>query len=129
MIGADELLIYAMVWLVMVGAILTVRKRDHLAIDLLPARLGGRAKAAVLIATDAATALVSGFIAWHSLAFVERVAAMGSRSMGLGLPMVIPHAAITLGFVGMGVMATILLVVDLGAARMKPGPGGDAVPR
>ena len=114
--GADELLIYGMIWLVMIGAILTARRRDHLAIDLIPARLGGTAERAVLIATDAATMVVSAFVAWHSLAFVERIAAIGQTSMGFGIPMVVPHLGVTVGFAGMAIAAATLLVADVASA-------------
>lgn len=129
LVGADELLIFGMIWLVMIGAILTLRRRDHLAIDLLAVRLTGRAQGLVLVVCDLATALVSGFVAWHSLDFVERVASFGSRSMGLGLPMVIPHAAITLGFAGMAVVALILLAEDLAALRAGRPAHGKVAPR
>jgi TRAP-type C4-dicarboxylate transport system permease small subunit len=111
--GADELLIYAMIWLVMIGAVVVTRRRDHLAIDLLPQRIGGAAERLLVVAVDAATASVSAFVAWHSFVFVERIAAIEQTSMGLGIPMVIPHAAVTVGFAGMAISAVALLVGDL----------------
>ncbi|WP_121061096.1 TRAP transporter small permease [Chachezhania antarctica] len=122
--GADEALVYGMIWIVMLGAILAARSRDHLTIDLLPDHLGTHAAAFVRMLTDAATLAVCAFVAWHSWSFVERIGAIGQTSMGLGIPMVIPHFAITLGFAGMALMAAVLLVADLAALR-QPAPRGE----
>lgn len=111
--GADELLVYGMIWIVMVGAILTVRRREHLAINLLSARLAVASRRVVLISIDLVTILVCAFVAWHSLDFVQRIGAIGQTSMGLGIPMVIPHAAVTVGFGGMAAVAALLLAADL----------------
>lgn len=112
--GADELLVYTMIWIVMLGAILATRTRDHLAIDLLPAALP-RAQARVLrLVTDAITCAVSGFVAWHSFDFITRIAAIGQTSMGLGVPMAVPHAAIFIGFAGMSLVSLWLLVRGIG---------------
>ena len=32
LVGADELLVYGMIWIVMLGAILAARNRDHLSV-------------------------------------------------------------------------------------------------
>ena len=111
--GADEALVYGMIWVVMLGAILAVRARDHLVIDLLPAALGRWGVAVLRPVTDAATALVCGFVAWHSWAFIERIGAIGQTSMGLGLPMTWAHAAILTGFAGMAVVAAALALADI----------------
>lgn len=120
--GADELLVYGMIWIVMVGAILATRERSHLCIDLLSQRLTGCAELVLSLAVGMVTVAVCGFIAYHSFSFVERIAAIGQTSMGLGIPMVVPHLAITTGFAGMALVATILVAVDLrGALRRSWG--------
>jgi TRAP-type C4-dicarboxylate transport system permease small subunit len=111
--GADELLVYAMIWIVMVGAILAARTREHLAIDLLPAVLPRDAARQLRLFTDAITCAVSGFMAWHSFAFIGRIAAIGQTSMGLGVPMTVPHAAIFVGFAGISAVSFLLLISDI----------------
>ncbi len=111
--GADELLVFSMIWIVMVGAILATRDRTHLCIDLFPQRLAPRSGLALTAVTGLVTAAVCAFIAFHSLAFVERIGAIGQTSMGLGIPMAIPHLAVFTGFAGIAVVAAILAVVDL----------------
>lgn len=113
LVGADELLVYGMIWIVMLGAILAARNRDHLSINLLPTAMTGRLAAALQIVIDLATVTVSVFIAWHSFIFIERIAAINSKSMGLGIPMVIPHSAILVGFVGIAAVTAFLTVLDI----------------
>ena len=113
LVGADELLVYGMIWIVMLGAILAARNRDHLSINLLPSAMTGRPKAALQIGLDAATIAASAFIAWHSLDFTQRIASLGQTSMGLGIPMVIPHSAIFIGFTGIAAVTAVLMIVDI----------------
>lgn len=112
-VGADELLIYGMIWIVMLGAILAARNRGHLSINLLPTVMTGRLAAGVQIAIDLATVAVSVFIAWHSFIFIERIASLNQTSMGLGIPMVIPHSAILVGFSGIAAITVFLTIVDI----------------
>lgn len=121
LIGADELLVFSMIWIVMLGAIVATRQRAHLSIDLLPASLAPRAARLLRAATGAVMAGVAGFVAWQSWAFIERIGALGQTSMGLGVPMVVPHAAIFVGFAGIGVVAGILTLGDLLCADRKDG--------
>lgn len=111
--GADELLVFAMIWIVMVGAILATRDRTHLSIDLFPQRLPPRSRRALTAATGLVTAAVCAFTAFHGLTFIERIAAIGQTSMGLGIPMMIPHLAVFTGFAGIAIVAAILAVIDL----------------
>ncbi len=113
--GADEALVYGMIWIVMIGAMLAARQRDHLCIDLLPAALPRAAARLLRLLTDAATLTVCAFIAWHSLDFIQRIGMIGQTSMGLGIPMTWAHSAIFAGFAGMALMAALLLIRDLHA--------------
>lgn len=113
LVGADELLVYGMIWIVMLGAILAARSRDHLSINLLPNAMTGRLAAVLQIAIDVATVSVSVLIAWHSFIFIERIASLNQKSMGLGMPMVIPHSAILVGFIGIAAVTTFLTIVDI----------------
>ncbi|MEB8386592.1 TRAP transporter small permease [Rhodobacteraceae bacterium KMM 6894] len=112
-VGSDELLVYGMIWIVMLGSILAARNRDHLSVNLLPSALTGRSAAAVQILIDLVTVAVSAFIACQSLNFIERIAMLNQKSMGLGVPMVIPHSAIFVGFAGIAAVTAFLSVVDI----------------
>lgn len=121
-VGADELLVYGMIWIVMLGSILAARNRDHLSVNLLPTVVKGRLAAALQIIIDLVTVAVSAFIAWHSFSFIERIAMLNQRSMGLGVPMVIPHSAVFVGFAGIAVVTAFLTVVDITRLTL-PGRG------
>ena len=114
--GADELLVFGMIWIVMIGCILATRARSHLSIDLLPQRLAARSRLLLLGATELVMAAVCAFVAYHSFLFVARVAALGQTSMGLGIPMLVPHSAVLVGFAGTAIAASILAVADLRAS-------------
>ena len=113
LVGADELLVYAMIWIVMLGAVLAARDRDHLSINLLPSAMTGRSAAVLQIGLSVLTAAVSAFVAWHSFDFIERIARINAKSMGLGIPMVVPHSAILVGFAGIAAVTAILALVDI----------------
>lgn len=113
--GMDELLIFAMIWVVMVGAVLAMRERTHLSITLLPAALSRRARMTLETGLAFVSATVCGFVAWHSWTFIERIAAIGQKSMGLGVPMVVPHMAILVGFAGISIVSLLLGLTDIRA--------------
>lgn len=113
LVGADELLVYGMIWIVMLGAILAARDGSHLSINLLPSAMSGRSAAMLQIGIGMVTAAVSAFVAWHSFNFVERIVDLNQASMGLGIPMVIPHSAILVGFGGIAVVTALLTVLDI----------------
>ncbi len=117
--GADELLVFGMIWIVMLGAILATRERAHLAIDLLPERLSKRSARYLVLLTEVVTVAVAGFVAWHSAMFIGRIGALGQTSMGLGVPMVIPHSAIFIGFTGIALISGLLVLSDIATLRRE----------
>lgn len=113
LVGADELLVYGMIWIVMLGAVLAARDRSHLAINLLPTAVSGRLAATLQIGIGLVTVAVSAFVAWHSFDFVERIAGLDQTSMGLGIPMVLPHSAVLVGFGGIAAVTAMLTILDI----------------
>lgn len=122
LVGADELLVFSMVWMVMVGAVVATAERSHLNLDLLPLRLKGRARTLLMIFQDLVMAAACGYAAWQSFAFVTKIGRLGQTSMGLGIPMAIPHAALLVGFAGMAVVALVLAVRDAAGLAAAPAP-------
>ncbi|MCB1330443.1 MAG: TRAP transporter small permease [Maritimibacter sp.] len=114
-------LVYGMIWIVMLGSILAARNRDHLSINLLSSVAIGYNANILQIVVDLATVAVSAFIAWHSFVFIERIAPLYQTSMGLGVPMVIPHAAIFIGFAGMAAVTAFLTVADIARIARRKG--------
>ena len=125
LIVADEVLVFGMVWLVMVGLILVTADRSHIALDFLPNRVGMRARLMLMAVHYAVIFAVCSYAALQSFRFVQRVAALGQTSMGLALPMYIPHSALVVGFGGAALVALVLLADDLKtlfADRPRSGP-------
>jgi len=113
LIGADEVLVFGMVWMVMLGMLLVTAEGRHIALDLLPARVGPRTRLLLSLIAHAVMTLACAYAAVQSFFFVQRIAALGQTSMALGLPMVIPHAALVVGFGGTAVIALTLAIGDL----------------
>ena len=100
--GADEILVFMMIWLVMLGLILVTADRRNIALDFLASRLGPRSRLVLAVMQHAAMTVACAFATVQSWAFVIRVASIGQTSMALGLPVTIPHFAKDAGM-GMGV--------------------------
>ncbi len=111
--GIDELLVYSMIWIVMVGAVLTTWDRAHLSIDLLPSMLGSFQRTLVRAVVNLASFLICGFVSIHSWMFIDRIGSLGQKSMGLGIPMVVPHFAVFFGFAGVSIVSLYLLAGDI----------------
>jgi TRAP-type transport system small permease protein len=113
LIGADEVLVFGMVWLIMTGMILVTADRSHIALDFLPRFVGPRGSLWLRVLHYTVIAGVCGYAAIQSYAFVMRVTALGQTSMGLALPMYVPHAALLVGFALTSLVALLMLVSDL----------------
>ncbi len=104
---AEEIMIFIMIWCVFVGVILVAWDGAHLRMDLLSSTLPSPWKEIVNFVTWAASVGICAFVAvhsWRATALFER---MGAKSVIAGVPMVVPHAAITLGFVALTVVFVV----------------------
>jgi TRAP-type C4-dicarboxylate transport system permease small subunit len=122
-LGADEVQVYAMVWLVFVGGALVAWRRTHLRMDVLSARLGGRAARLRDLLEHALAVAACGAMSWVSLQFVAQIHRMGQHSDGAGIPMWIPHAAVLVGFVlmtGAAIVALARSVIALSRSVLAP---------
>jgi TRAP-type transport system small permease protein len=111
-IGVDEVLVFGMIWMVMLGMLLVTAERGHIALELLSTRAGPRMALALSIVSHAVMAAACGYAALQSFYFVQRISALGQTSMALGMPMLIPHSALIVGFGGTAIIAMMLVVRD-----------------
>jgi len=109
-IGADELLVFAMIWMVMIGMILVTIDRRHIALDFLANRLAPRPRIALTMFHHLIIAIGGAYAAVQSLEFARRVATIGQTSMAIGFPMVFAHSALVVGFAGTALVAAVLVV-------------------
>lgn len=110
-IGADELLAFSLVWLVMLGTILVTAEQSHIALDFIVQRAGARNVLLLKLLHHVVVAGACGYAAMQSFAFVQRVA--GQTSMAMGIPMAIPHSALVVGLGGTALIAFVLAVQTL----------------
>ena len=111
--GADELLVFAMIWMVMVGMIVVTASRSHIALDFLVTRADPRQRVWLSIIHNAVMTGACAYATVYCVAFVVRVARLGQASMALELPMAIPHSALVVGFAGTTIASALLLVWNL----------------
>ena len=122
-LGADEVQVYAVVWLVFVGAAVAAWRRSHLSMDVLSGKLQGGAARWRRLLEHLLALVVCGTMTWVSLRFVLQIREMGQHSDGAGIPMWIPHSAVLVGFAAITVAAAVGLVKDLRLAlRTIPAP-------
>lgn len=112
-IGIDELLVFAMIWMVMIGMLLVTADRSHIALEIVTGRVGPRARSALALIHHTVIAVAGAYAAWQSYKFVMRVIAIQQTSMALELPMAVPHAAITVGLAGTALISVVLAVRDV----------------
>jgi C4-dicarboxylate transporter DctQ subunit len=96
-VGAEELCLYLLVWIVFIGSSVAVRTRGHVAIDLLPRALPPpyRKLLAVLVGALVLTFLAVFF--YFSLAHTLSVAASGQVTPIMQAPMWLTYLAMPVG--------------------------------
>lgn len=100
LIGADELQVYMMVWLIFLGGAMAAVRRAHLRMDVFLHGLTHsfawwRSLMEVLIIL-----LVCGFMVFVSFDFTSQIYLMEQKSDAAEIPMWIPHGSIVVGFLG-----------------------------
>ena len=97
-IWGEEVVRYAFIYLVWIGAAAAVRERGHIRIDVLMHYLGPRAKAALYIFGDLVMFVVAIIALYWSFETVLVSAKFGSVSAGLRVSMVWFLMAVPVGF-------------------------------
>ena len=121
-VGADEVLVFTMIWMVMVGMIVATASRSHIALDFLVTRVAPRQRVALSAVHHLVMTGACAYAAFYCWSFVARVAALGQASMALGLPMAIPHSALIVGFAGTTIASALLLAGDIRELLRAPRP-------
>lgn len=111
--GSDEILVFAMVWLVFLGAVLVTARQGHLGFGIVDRALTGGAWRVLHIVRHLVIAALAGYVALQSWAVLAKLIKVGQSSMALGVPMAIPHAAVLVSFV-------LIVVFSLAAALRPP---------
>jgi TRAP-type C4-dicarboxylate transport system permease small subunit len=105
-IWAEEIMIYINVWCVFIGCILVTWDGRHLKMDLFSVMLKSPWKQIVNTIAAIGFLLVCVFVVLQSWTVSSMMERLDQRSVVAEIPMVIPHAAVLLGF---GAMLVVLL--------------------
>ena len=127
--AADELLVYSMVAVVFLGTVTVTAGRQHLALDAVFQAGGPRARALARLLGDAVVALSCGYAARQSFDFTRRIAEIGPVSMAAEVPMLVPHAFLTVGLALCAAIAAAQAAGSALALLRRPGPAGVSLRR
>jgi len=105
-IWAEEIMIYINVWCVFIGCILVTWDGRHLKMDLFSVMLKSPWKEIVNTLTAVGFVLICIFVVLQSWTVSGMMARLDQRSVVAEIPMVVPHAAVLIGF---GAMLIVLL--------------------
>jgi C4-dicarboxylate transporter DctQ subunit len=95
-LGADELQIYAMIWMAFLGSVVVAWRGEHLRMDAL-AHLLPASVAPVLRVLELVLLLVlAGFVVVQSWSYTARM--LDVSSAVAGIPMWVPHSAVIAGY-------------------------------
>ncbi len=95
---AEEILVFIVIWSVFIGAAAVTFDGAHLKMDLFSTRIRAPWKHIVNGTTIAAFILCGIFVLIQSFEVVSLMGRLGQVSVAAGVPMIIPHMAILLGF-------------------------------
>jgi len=105
--GVDEVEVYILIWIAFLGAALVTWRNAHLRMDVLITSCPAAIRRLVIWCEMLVMLVISAFVAWQSLQYVERIYALGAVSDIAHIPTWIPHSAIVVSF------AAIALIVLL----------------
>jgi TRAP-type C4-dicarboxylate transport system permease small subunit len=95
---AEEVMIYLSIWSIFLAAAAVTYDGKHLTMDLFFARLAPSRRRALQAFIAAGCVATFGLMAWQSFEVVRLLARNDQRSIALDMPMVVPHAALLVGF-------------------------------
>jgi TRAP-type C4-dicarboxylate transport system permease small subunit len=104
---AEEAMVFIIVWCVFIGAIAVTFNGAHLRMDLLSARLVSPWREIVNSFTMLTFLACGCFAAFQSWKVVSLIGGIGQVSNAGGIPMVIPHLALLVGFVFMVIVVAM----------------------
>lgn len=121
-LAAEELQVFVMIGLTFLGAIVVSVEEKQLRLNLLAQFHAPRLQMLLGMLESIVTALICGFVAYHSWGFLSRTYSMGQRGGSSGLPMWVPHSVVTICFVALAFVALAKLLSRLRKSRSIAGP-------
>jgi len=122
--GVDEIEIYILIWIAFLGAAVVTWRGDHLRMDVLVGACPPAVRTAIGVLEACVLAAVTGFVAYHSFVYVEKIYALGAVSDIARVPTWFPHSAVVIGFCAMAVIVVVRLIAR--ALRPQPRPAEES---
>jgi TRAP-type C4-dicarboxylate transport system permease small subunit len=119
LIGADEVQVYLMVWLIFLGASIVAWRHHNLRMDVLVDKLSPNISWYRGFIESILMFIVCGVMVWISFGFVRQMIEMDQSSDGAGIPMWIPHSAVLVGFTLMALSAGFRIFELFGQYKNK----------
>lgn len=120
---AEEAMVYLAIWAIFLAAVAVAYDRAELAMDFFSASLPKRWKRLADAAMTATTVVVCLFMATQSATLLRTLIRNGQNSIALEVPMAIPQASLTFGFmmIAGAVIARFILNADPESGPPEPG--------
>jgi TRAP-type C4-dicarboxylate transport system permease small subunit len=122
LLWADPLLRVAVLWVGLIGAMVATRGDKQISIDAVSRLLSSRWKARVRVLTDAFTAVVAGFVAWHAYRLVADDRAFGGLTIA-SVPLWVCEIIVPIAFGVIAIRYGLYAVIHL-----KSGFDGEGQP-
>jgi TRAP-type C4-dicarboxylate transport system permease small subunit len=105
----EEILVFMVIWSVFIGIASIAYKGAHLKMDLVSAHIGNPWKTIINGIMVTAFILCCVFVILQSYEVVSLMGRLGQVSVAASVPMIIPHAALLIGF-GLMILAVIIRI-------------------
>lgn len=123
LIGSEEIQVFILIYIAFLGAAIATWRNEHLRVDVVVLRLPRVARNLLQAGELVVLAVLAGFVAFTSFNYARQMLVIGRNSDMIGLPMWIPHGAVSVGF------ALILVIALLKTIRWLHKDGADASAR
>ncbi|MFP3395942.1 TRAP transporter small permease [Brevibacterium sp. H602] len=94
---SEEAVIYLIIFSTFFGAVVTLRHNEHVAVDIMPALLKGKAKKFFVVLGGLATLVYAGFIAYLSWALITEPFSRTTITPALKLPLWVVELSLAVG--------------------------------
>jgi TRAP-type C4-dicarboxylate transport system permease small subunit len=104
----EEIARYCFVWLVYIACAYGVKKRAHIKVDAVMLLFRGKGKIAIQIISNILFFVFAAIVSYQGILLLKKLGVSGQVSPAVQIPMVIPYASYTVGFI----MVMIRLIQD-----------------
>jgi len=113
LVWAEEIMVFTMIFIVMMGAVLVALRDAHLRIDVFAVLAPPAVQKMLRMLSSLLLCLVCGWLAVHSHTVVSLMLRLGQKSVAARLPMWLPHSFVLAFMVLMALAGACLLIREI----------------